>query len=212
MRRDAPGIVAPPPMMQRANKGIERAIRKTGQLHGDDRRAYEAAKAKGRGQSFMRNFQREAGNMQQQMGQEAQRAGFNPSMPPPQRMQQQRQQQQTRPPDRNVPLQQPPPSQWSPGNIQPIPRPITGGANPAEIDPNFNQWPQQLNPGGGIAWMGGSPNFNESTGQYMNQPMGQMGQPGFYMGGSPLQFQQNMQNMGLTPTQQLMNQRYGGGY
>lgn len=208
MRRDAPGIVAPAPMMQKANRGIDRAIRKAGQLHGDDRRAYEAAKAQGRGQGFMRDFQRQAGQTQQQMGQEAQRAGFRPSMPPQSGMPQR--QPQMRPPDRNIPLQQPPPQYNNWNDVQPMPRPMTGGGQPPEnIDPGFNQWQQlpQIFPPGqrpGMAYMGGSPNFNESTGQYQ--------QPGATMGGSPQQFQQNFQNQGLTPNQQLMNQRYGGGY
>lgn len=61
-------------------RGVERAIRTAGQLHGDDRRAYEAAKAKGRGQGFMRNFQRQAGETQQGMREEAERAGLIPAI------------------------------------------------------------------------------------------------------------------------------------
>lgn len=189
MNRNAPGISAPPPQFQ---KNVDRAIRKTGQLHGDDRRAYAAAQAQGRGKSFMRNFQREAGQNQDFMRQEVQKMGYQPNSP--QARQPYRGQPQ-QPPMLQQPLPGPQPN-WGRGPdfnflgpmpLQPIPRPITGGGQPTE--PNFQMGPpspveyapqfQGMTPGQnpqygfsppppGMAYMGGTPNFDESTGSYIN--------------------------------------------
>lgn len=114
------------PMMNRQmQRGVDREIRKAGQLHGQDRRDYKAAQEAGRGKSFMRRFQNDAQQMQQGIAKEAAPLGYQP-------------QQQPRP----QPQQRP----WSPGNTgggdmlqqlvesggQPF-RPLTGGGQ--SVDP-----------------------------------------------------------------------------
>lgn len=85
-----------PTMTSGMQRGIDRQIRKAGQLHGQDRRDYKAAQEAGRGKSFMRGFQKDAGQMQQGMAKEAGEMGYQPPR-----------------------QQQPRPSQpWSPGGQQ----------------------------------------------------------------------------------------------
>lgn len=117
-----------------AQRGIDRQIRKAGQLHGQDRRDYKAAQEAGRGKSFMRRFQNEAEQTQQGIAREAAPLGYQP-------------QQQPRP----QPQQRP----WNPGaqpmgdslqqmvesGGQPL-RPIAqpSGMDLHNVDPGFNLW------------------------------------------------------------------------
>lgn len=74
-----------PTMNPGMQRGIDRQIRKTGQLHGQDRRDYKAAQEAGRGKSFMRRFQNEAGQAQQGIAKEAESAfGYQPQQQPQQ--------------------------------------------------------------------------------------------------------------------------------
>lgn len=125
------------PGMQR---GVDREIRKAGQLHGQQRRDYKTAQEAGRGKSFMRRFQNEAGQLQQGIAKEAGEMGYQP-----QQQQPRPQQQQQRP--------------WSPGGQQggdmlqnfvnsggqPM-RPLVGGSG-QQIDPGRNNWFDQISKG-----------------------------------------------------------------
>lgn len=188
------------PQMQR---GVSREIRKAGQLHGQDRRDYKAAQEAGRGKSFMRRFQNEAGQLQQGIAKEAGEMGYQP------------QQQQPRP--------QQPQRPWSPGgqgdmlsNLvgsggQPM-RPIAQGLG-QQIDPGRSPW------GGGTPVPAQDPN---DPNKYERLPNGQvigtlMGYPGHGMPNAGASVQgypgviNDMMNGGAKPIQKPgMAQGFGG--
>lgn len=200
--RQAVGISSAPPQ-PRVQMATDRMIRKAGQLHGQDRRDYKAAQEAGRGKSFMRNFQNQAAQQQQQIAREAAPLGYRPG---PQQQQMQRPQQRPMQPQgagaMGYPTGQP---------MRPIAQPGGPGMPPGQgmgqqIDPGYNQWDTmelrypQMPPGFGP----GPGGFQQMANPFMNQmgQWGNQGAPGIqYYGGS----------QGFNENASSMNQGFGYG-